>query len=112
MTQKENQMPETDLLKPSDVARIFNQSLSWVSKHYRELGGIKIGGRVFFPPKEVMYERLFCGEKGLEVRLHVPRKEIYQNMVSHQEGGKKSRREAKAIIEETDSNRHGLFDSC
>lgn len=36
-------------LKPADIAELFSQSLAWVSKHYRELGGAKIGGRVFFP---------------------------------------------------------------
>ncbi len=36
-------------LKPDDIAELFSQSLAWVSKHYRELGGAKIGGRVFFP---------------------------------------------------------------
>jgi hypothetical protein len=37
-------------LKPADIAELFSQSLAWDSKHFMELGGAKIGGRVFFPP--------------------------------------------------------------
>jgi hypothetical protein len=57
-------------IKSADIAELFSQSLAWVSKYFRELGGAKIGGRVFYPPREVMYERLFCREKGMAVRLH------------------------------------------
>jgi len=53
-------MTEISLSKATDIAEMFGQSISWVSKHYKELGGEKIGGRVFFPSKEVIYKRLFC----------------------------------------------------
>ncbi|MDP3696141.1 MAG: hypothetical protein Q8R42_08515 [Desulfocapsaceae bacterium] len=56
-------MTDSELLKPVDIAKLFSQSLAWVSKNYKKIGGIKIGGRVFFPPKEMIYERLFCGEE-------------------------------------------------
>lgn len=104
-------MSEERPLKPADVADLFSQSLSWVSKHYRELGGAKIGGRVFFPPREVIYERLFCREEGLAVRFHSERSEIHKGMVSNQERGQASRRGAAQALDGADPNRHALFGS-
>lgn len=96
-------------LKPSDVAEIFNQSLSWVSKNRKKLGGVKIGGRVFFPPKEILYERLFCREEGVEVRLHAERGEVHPSMVQNKKGSPPGRTEKKRRVEQADLNRHGLF---
>lgn len=96
-------------LKPADIAELFSQSLAWVSKHYRELGGAKIGGRVFFPPREVMYERLFCREKGVAIRLHAEGAAIHQGMVSHQERGQTGGRGTAQILDDADPNRHALL---
>lgn len=97
-------------LKPADIAELFSQSLAWVRKHYRELGGAKIGGRMFFPPREVMYERLFCREEGVAVRLHAERPEIRQGMVSNKERGQVGRRGIAQIPDEADPNRNSLSD--
>jgi hypothetical protein len=43
-------MHDENPLKPADIAKMFTQSISWVSKNSKRLGGIKIGGRMFFPP--------------------------------------------------------------
>ncbi len=102
-------MPDNDLLKPVDVARIFGQSLSWISKNHKKLGGVKIGGRMFFPPKEVLYERLFCREKGLAIRLHDEGREIHTSVVQDQERGQGIRTKKAKRIEQTNFNRHGLF---
>lgn len=83
-------MPENKFLKPADIAEICNQSLAWVSKNRRKLGGIKIGGRVFFPPEEVFSERLFCRKEGLEIRLHDEKSEIHSSLVRNKERGKRS----------------------
>jgi len=97
-------------LKPADIAELFSQSLAWDSKHFRELGGAKIGGRVFFPPREVMYERLFCREEEVAARLHTERTAIHQCMVSNKERGQTSGRGAAQTLDEANPNRHGLCD--
>lgn len=102
-------MNEDNPLKPADISNIFNQSLSWVSKNYKKLGGIKIGGRMFFPPKEVLYERLFCGEERVAVRFHDERSEVHQDMVQDQTRSNKSRTRKKKDATQTDLDRHGLF---
>ncbi|MDK9709300.1 MAG: hypothetical protein OEL83_19865 [Desulforhopalus sp.] len=103
-------MLDENPLKPADIAKMFNQSISWVSKNSKKFGGIKIGGRMFFPPKEVLYERLFCGEEGVEIRLHDEEHQVHSGMVYNQERGKGSRAKKKTGIGQTDVNRHGLFD--
>jgi hypothetical protein len=62
-------------MTPEDVALFLRKSVSWIYKHWRELGGVKIGGSIFFPEKETLYERLFCRKEGVEVRL---KRETYQ----------------------------------
>jgi hypothetical protein len=102
-------MPDQNPLKPADIAKMFNQSLAWVSKNYKKLGGVKIGGRMFFPPREQLYERIFCGEEGMALRLYDEGREIHSSMVQNQERGQRGRRSKKTEIEQADINRHGLF---
>jgi hypothetical protein len=103
-------MPDQNLLKPADIAKLFNQSLAWVSKNYKKLGGVKIGGRMFFPPQEKLYERLFCAEEGMAVRLHDEEREIHSCMVQNQERSQVCRAKKASRSEQADLNRHGLLD--
>lgn len=104
-------MTDSELLKPVDIAKLFSQSLAWVSKNYKKIGGIKIGGRVFFPPKEMIYERLFCGEEGVALRLHDERREVHQCILQNQKRGKGGRTKKTSGINTDDFNRHSLFKS-
>ncbi|HKJ63870.1 MAG TPA: hypothetical protein VJ969_00595 [Desulfopila sp.] len=104
-------MHEKNPLKPADIAKMFGQSLSWVSKNYRKLGGVKIGGRMFFPPREVLYERLFCGEERVAIRLHDERPEAHQSMVYDKARSSESGTGKKKRVEQAGLNRHGLFDA-
>ena len=47
------------IMTPEDVARFLKKSLSWVYKHWQELGGVKLGGSLLFPSKEDLYVSLF-----------------------------------------------------
>lgn len=104
-------MPDRRPLKPADIAEMFNQSLAWVSKNHKKLGGVKVGGRMFFPPKETLYERLFCGEQRVAVRLHAEGRETHQNLVQDETRSKRGRTEKKNRVEQTDLDRHGLFNA-
>ena len=55
------------IMTPEEVARFFRKSLSWVYRNRKDLGGRKLGGSLFFPAKEDLYERLFCNEDNLQV---------------------------------------------
>lgn len=96
-------------LKPADIADLFNQSLAWVSKNYKKLGGIKIGGRMFFPPKEKLYERLFGGEEGLAIRLHEEGREIHTSILQDETGSREGGAKGKRPPRKTSIDRHGLF---
>ena len=37
------------VMLPEDVALFLRKSVSWVYKHWRELGGVKVGGLHYFP---------------------------------------------------------------
>jgi len=104
-------MKDEKLLKPADIAKIFNQSLAWVSKNHKKLGGVKIGGRMFFPPKEVLYGRLFGEGERMEIRLHDERRKAHQSLFPDEERGNSSRAQKKTITDQADSNRHRLFDT-
>ncbi len=109
------------IMTPEDVALFLQKSVSWIYKHWRELGGVKIGGSIFFPEKETLYERLFCRKEGVEVRLHQEGTTIHRPVDENKNGGKPSRSKKKGgnkesksrpITDESftdDRNRHGLF---
>ena len=84
-----------DILTPEEVALYLRKSTSWVYKHWQELGGRKLGGSLFFPGKEDLYERLFCQRKGVEVRLHPERNQAHGGLVQHQKRGPKGRSKTK-----------------
>ncbi len=77
----------TGIMTAEEVAQLFAKSESWVYKHWRELGGVKLGGSLFFPNKEDLYERLFQKGKGLEVRFHPQGREVHSGLVSNQNRG-------------------------
>ncbi len=74
------------ILTPEEVAQYLRKSCSWVYKHWQELGGVKLGGSLFFPSKEDLYERLFGQGKGVEVRLHPERKKVQRGRVQDEKG--------------------------
>ncbi len=104
-------MSDQSPLKPADIAKIFNQSLAWVSKNYKKLHGVKIGGRVFFPPKEILYERLFCGKEGVEIRLHEEKREVHSSILQNEKRSRKGRTKNEKPSRKTKIDRHGLFRS-
>jgi len=106
--------------KPSnakEIAEYYGKSLSWVYKHQDELGVMKLGGSLFFPKKEESYERLFCREKGVEMRFHPKRKQVHGSLVQNKERSQGSRSSKKKGTHKScfndevrdDSNRHGIF---
>ena len=98
---------EYDILTPEEVARYLRKSTSWVYKHWQELGGRKLGGSLFFPGKEDLYERLFGKGKGVEVRLHPGGNQIHQGLVQTKTRRPKSGNIEKGGIKEpgTDDRR-------
>jgi hypothetical protein len=80
---------EHDILTPEEVALFLRKSPSWVYKHARELGGRKLGGSLFFPNKEDLYELLFRQGQGVESRLHPQGDQAHADLVQN-----KKRRQA------------------
>jgi predicted DNA-binding transcriptional regulator AlpA len=64
---------EYEILTPEEVARFLKKSTSWIYKNWQELGGRKLGGSLFFPRKEELYEHIFHQRERMEVRLHPDR---------------------------------------
>ena len=109
-----NTTEKYDILTPEEVARYLNKSVSWIYKHWEILGGRKLGGSLFFPGKETLYERIFNQGHGMEVRLHPQRNQAVNSRIQNQDFGKKSRSKKKGGTGKTegrdrDANRHGLF---
>ena len=107
-----------DLLNAREVAKYLRKSISWVYKHKHELGGRKLGGSLFFPKKEELYERLFNQRKGMEIRLPdeqgASNWSVFQNKNRGQtSGSKKKGGDNKSKEKDTDRdgpNRYGLLD--
>jgi hypothetical protein len=105
---------EKRILSVEETAQYLRKSISWVYKNADKLGGRKLGGSLFFPSKEDLYERIFIERKGVEVRLHPPREQAHGSLVQNQTGSKTSRSKTKGggekpKTETGDPNRHGLF---
>jgi hypothetical protein len=102
------------ILTPEEVAQYLNKSVSWVYKHWEILGGRKLGGSLFFPRKEELYECIFNQKNGVEIRLHSQRNQADKSRIQNQNFGKKSRSKKKGGTGQPkegnkDPNRHGLF---
>jgi hypothetical protein len=103
-----------DILTPEEAAQYLRKSTSWVYKNWQALGGRKLGGSLFFPRKEDLYERLFGKGKGLEVRLQPGRNQAHEGLVQTKTGRPKGgvRKKGgtkKSGIGSRDANRHGLL---
>ena len=108
---------EHDILTLEEVALYLRKSTSWVYKNWQALGGRKLGGSLFFPKKEDLYERLFGKRKGLEVRLQPGRNQAHEGLVQTKTGRTKGGRTKKGGVkksaaEDRDANRHGLLGTC
>lgn len=102
------------ILTPEEVAEFLQKSVSWVYKHRQELGGRKLGGAVFFPSKEDLYEYIFNSKRQMAVQLQRERSEVQQIRIQNQKGGKARRGENAERAGEPSSNsggsnRHGLL---
>ncbi len=102
------------IISPREVAQYLGKSLSWVYKNWEVLGGRKLGGSLFFPDKEDLYERLFHIEEGVEVRLHPKRNQVHGVMVQNKNGSQRCRirqkgDNKKSEIDGEDPDRHGLL---
>jgi hypothetical protein len=103
-----------EIMTPEEVALFTKKSVSWVYKHWHKLGGVKLGGSLFFPNKEDLYEHLFKEGQGMEVRLHPKGDQAHRGLVQNENGGQKSRSQKKGGIRKPDSshdcpNRHGIL---
>lgn len=86
---------QLEVIHPEDVAQFLRKSVSWVYKHWKELGGVKIGGSILFPDKETLYDHIFYQRKRMEVRFHPGETKVHRSVVSDQKRGKESRSKKK-----------------
>ena len=75
------------IMTPKETAQYLRKSLSWVYKNSAALGGRKLGGSLFFPAREDLYERIFCKREGVEVRIHPHGNQAYGNLVQNENRG-------------------------
>ncbi|MGA2958490.1 MAG: helix-turn-helix domain-containing protein [Thermodesulfobacteriota bacterium] len=105
-----------EIMTPEEVAQYLHKSLGWVYKNWQLLGGRKLGGSLFFPNKEDLYERIFQKGEGVEIRFHSQPNQVHKRLVQNksrgQNGrGKKKGGNSKPEAGEGDSNRHGILGS-
>ena len=108
---------EKSIMTVEDTALFMRKSVSWVYKNSADLGGRKLGGSLFFPSKEDLYERLFNKRERSQVRFRVPERKVHQcvakNKNRSQTGrGKKTRGVEKPKTGSGGTNRHGLLGPC
>ena len=82
---------EKHIMTPEEAAQYLRKSLSWVYKNSAALGGRKLGGSLFFPAKEDLYERIFSQREGVEVRLHPQGNPVHGNLVRDKKSGQAGR---------------------
>ena len=97
-----------------ETAQFMRKSVSWVYKNADALGGRKLGGSLFFPSKEDLYDSLFSKGKGLEVRFQIQEGAIQRSMVQDQvqseaSRSKKARGFKESKTSHAEANRHGLL---
>ena len=113
--QKIDNQNQSEIMTPEEVARFLHKSVSWVYKHWKILGARKLGGSIFFPGKENLYERIFCeGQKMVEVRFCPEKDQMHAGRIQNKNPGQKSRSKKKGGDKQSkdrdgDSNRHNLF---
>lgn len=104
-------------MTPDEVASFFKKSTSWVYKNWKILGGVKLGGSLFFPNQKEMYDLLFQQRKPVGVSHHSQGKQESRNPVQDQIKKQTEQNKQLGKIEKTasggeNSNRHGLFGPC
>jgi hypothetical protein len=52
------------ILTPHEIAKLFHSSERWVYKHAADLGGFRVGGKIFFRKEDV--EDAITRGKGVE----------------------------------------------
>lgn len=108
---------EPGIMTVEETAEYFRKSTSWVYKNWKVLGGRKLGGSLFFPNKEDLYESIFQKRKGVEIRLHPERNQAIKSLVQNKNRSEKSRSRGKKggvkpgtpNDNRPDPNRHGIF---
>jgi len=108
---------KTVIMTVEDTAEYLRKSTSWVYKNWKVLGGRKLGGSLFFPNKEDLYESIFQKRKGMEIRFHPERDQVHRHLVQDKKRSKKSRSQKKggnskprtSDDNRSDPNRHGIF---
>jgi hypothetical protein len=106
---------EKHITTPEEAAQYLRKSLSWVYKNSAILGGRKLGGSLFFPAKEDLYEHIFCKRERVEIRFHPQGNQAYGSLVQNKNRGqsirgRKKKGDKEPQIGAEDSNRYGLFD--
>lgn len=105
---------QPDIMTPREAARFLKRHITWVYRYREELGGIKIGGALFFPGKEEIYERLFHQRPGMEIQLLSQQDPAYfKQLLSHEKTGQAGRSKKKGGDKDSknisDPDRHGLL---
>jgi len=108
---------EKSILTLEETAQYLHKSTSWVYKNWKILGGRKLGGSLFFPAKEDLYEYLFSKRKGVEIRLHSEGNQAHRSVVQNKKRSKTGRSKKKGGSTKSrttndnrsDTNRHGIF---
>ena len=100
-----------DALKVKDIAAMLDMSERWVYDHWRELGGVKIGGTLFFSIEGVNNTLQRKGQ--MESHTQIQRNKRPDKMVRNQEGGLGMGTSRKGSAEKdriATAIRHGLVD--
>jgi len=103
-----------EIMTPEEVALYLKKSLSWVYKNSEILGARKLRGSLFFPGKEILYERIFGKGERLEIRLYPKGNEIHGFRIQNKErglagGGHEKGGYREPETDRGDRNRHGLL---
>lgn len=103
------------ILKVQEVARYLGKSESWVYKNSQILGGVKLGGSLFFPSKGELNERIFHKGQRVASGLRTEQDTPHQPVVQDKNLGQASRNRQKKGVKtgaskhRSDPARHGLF---
>lgn len=111
-------MVEETLLTSAQLAERTKISVSYIYKHWEELGGFRIGRNVRFIWEDTV-GRLLCSRKGLEIPVQIQKGQIYgcifQNQARRPQGRSISQGGIKKPIAspnpDEDRDPHNLFGS-
>jgi len=106
---------DLNILTPESAAKFLKKSLSWIYKNKEKLGAVKLGGSLFFPSKEELYERIFRQkEKGVALRFRNERQKIHKSLLQDETGSSGLKSKTKGGGEKPETieaglKRHGLL---